>query len=79
MNKQQQAKEINKRILPPEYYCDNWREILVGFHVLGIIMITCLMLRIDMLMMNLLLHVLTVCIKVNDLKNEMSKYGFSCC
>lgn len=42
-------------------------------------MITCLMLRIDMLMMNLLLHVLTVCIKVNDLKNEMSKYGFSCC
>jgi hypothetical protein len=29
--------------------------------------------------MKLLLHVLIVCIKVNDPKNEMSKYGFSCC
>ena len=77
MNKQQQTKEIKKRILPPEYNCDNCREILVGFHVLGIIMIMCLMLRIDMLIMNLLLHVLTDRIKVNDLKNEMSKYGFS--
>jgi hypothetical protein len=78
MNKQQQTKEIKKRILPSEYNCDNCREILVGFHVLGIIMITCLMLRIgtDMLMMNLLLHVLTVHIKVNNLKSEMSKYGF---
>ena len=69
--------ETKKKILPPEYNGDNFIEIFGSFRVLRIIMIVCLMLRriadMTVIRLRLLLYVLTVHIKVNDLRNETSR------